>query len=168
MIKIHNSYSLSFVKMLQTKTVLYLNYACIFFKFVELIFFFKIKDHMLQKLVYNTPKNYRLFFLSVLFALIFCWIFQKSELCLYFLFLKPFISPTQQLTVLIQIVHCPVGWGCRIHRLFLCRGVRPPPASVLDMTLNNLMVRFQQCWSFREYGVPLHCHRSQVHSGPEW
>ena len=22
---------------------------------------------------------------------------------------------------------CPVGWGCRIHRLFLCRGVRPPP-----------------------------------------
>ena len=22
---------------------------------------------------------------------------------------------------------CPVGWGCRIHRLYLCRGVRPPP-----------------------------------------
>ena len=21
---------------------------------------------------------------------------------------------------------CPVGWGCRIHRLLLCRGVRPP------------------------------------------
>ena len=21
---------------------------------------------------------------------------------------------------------CPVGWGCRIHRLHLCRGVRPP------------------------------------------
>ena len=20
---------------------------------------------------------------------------------------------------------CPVGWGCRIHRLHLCRGVRP-------------------------------------------
>ena len=20
----------------------------------------------------------------------------------------------------------PVGWGCRIHRLLLCRGVRPP------------------------------------------
>ena len=20
---------------------------------------------------------------------------------------------------------CPVGWGCRIHRLLLCRGVRP-------------------------------------------
>ena len=22
---------------------------------------------------------------------------------------------------------CPVGWGCRIHRLLLCWGVRPPP-----------------------------------------
>ena len=22
---------------------------------------------------------------------------------------------------------CPVGWGCRIHWLLLCRGVRPPP-----------------------------------------
>ena len=21
---------------------------------------------------------------------------------------------------------CPFGWGCRIHRLLLCRGVRPP------------------------------------------
>ena len=44
----------------------------------------------------------------------------------------------------------------------------PPPTSVLDMTLNNLMVRFQQCWSFGECGVPLHCHRSQVYFGPEW
>ena len=24
-------------------------------------------------------------------------------------------------------VVCPVGWGCRRHRLLLCRGVRPPP-----------------------------------------
>ena len=63
---------------------------------------------------------------------------------------------------------CPVSWGCRIHWLHLCRGVRPPPTSVLDMTLNNLMVRFQQCWSFGECGEPFHCHRSQVHSGLEW
>ena len=33
----------------------------------------------------------------------------------------------------------PVGWGCKIHWLHLCRGVNPPPTSVLDMTLNNLM-----------------------------
>ena len=25
------------------------------------------------------------------------------------------------------IVDCSVGWGCRIHQLLLCRGVRPPP-----------------------------------------
>ena len=29
--------------------------------------------------------------------------------------------------VISQVVDCPVGWGCRIHRLLLCRGVRPPP-----------------------------------------
>ena len=40
--------------------------------------------------------------------------------------------------------------------------------SVLDMTLNNLMLRFQQCWSFGKCRVPLHCHRSQIHSIPEW
>ena len=27
----------------------------------------------------------------------------------------------------IKPFDCPVGWGCRIHRLLLCRGVRPPP-----------------------------------------
>ena len=40
--------------------------------------------------------------------------------------------------------------------------------NVLDMTLNNLMVRFQQCWRFGEYGASFHCQRSQLHSGPEW
>ena len=71
-------------------------------------------------------------------------------------------------TLALYELYCPVSLGCRIHWLHLCRGVRPPPTSVLDMTLNNLMVRFQQCWSFGECGVPLHCHHSQVHSGPEW
>ena len=59
-------------------------------------------------------------------------------------------------------------WGCRMQRLHLCRGVRPPPMSVLDMTLNSLMVRFQWCWYFEEWGVPLHCYCSQVHSGLVW
>ena len=67
---------------------------------------------------------------------------------------------------IILSTDCPVGWGCRIHRLLLCRGVRPPTTSVLYMILNYLMVRFQQCWSFGESGVSLHCHCSQVHSGP--
>ena len=45
----------------------------------------------------------------------------------------------------------------------------PPPAKrvIQDMTLNNVIVRFQQCWSFGECGVPLHFHRSQVNSGPQ-
>ena len=62
----------------------------------------------------------------------------------------------------------PSGGGCRICRLHLCRGVRPPPMSILYMTLNNLMVRFQWCWRFGECGAHLHCHCSQVHSGPKW
>ena len=33
----------------------------------------------------------------------------------------------------LRNLHCPVGWGCRIHWLLLCRGVNPPPTSVLDM-----------------------------------
>ena len=37
----------------------------------------------------------------------------------------------------------PFSWACRIHGLLLCRGVRLPPTSLLDMTLNNLMVRLQ-------------------------
>ena len=46
---------------------------------------------------------------------------------------------------------------------------KTPLTSVLDITLSNLMVRFQWCWSFDECGVViLHCHCSQVHSGPEW
>ena len=39
---------------------------------------------------------------------------------------------------------CRLGC-CRKHQLLLYRGIRlpPPPTSVLDMTLNNLMVRHQ-------------------------
>ena len=45
-----------------------------------------------------------------------------------------------------------------------------PTASLLcpGMTLNNLMVRFEWCWVFGKCGVPLHCHCSQIHPGPEW
>ena len=69
-----------------------------------------------------------------------------------------------------QMNFCPVGWGCRIHQLHLCRAVISPPpppplTSVLDMTLSNLIVWFQQCWGFGECKVLLHCHRSQLHSG---
>ena len=36
---------------------------------------------------------------------------------------------------------CPVGWGCWIHRLHFC--------SVLDMKLNNLIVRCPWCNGYR-------------------
>ena len=36
------------------------------------------------------------------------------------------------------------------------------------MTLNNLMVRFQWCWSVGECRASLHWHLSRVHSDPEW
>ena len=50
--------------------------------------------------------------------------------------------------IFYSIACCLVGWGCRIHRLHRCRGVRPFPTRVLDMTLNNLMLRFQLCGRF--------------------
>ena len=47
--------------------------------------------------------------------------------------------------------HSPIGWGCRIRRLHLCRGERPlPPTSVLLMTL--------QFWGFGKCKILLHCH----------
>ena len=43
-----------------------------------------------------------------------------------------------------------------------------PTTIVLDMILNDLMVRVQYCWNFGECRAPLYCHCSGVHSGPEW
>ena len=62
---------------------------------------------------------------------------------------------------------CPVGRDSRIHRLHLCWGVKPLPTCVLDMTLNNLMVKLKWCWNLGECGAPRHCHRFQIHSGPK-
>ena len=98
---------------------------------------------------------------------IYIYNFTKSNLSIY---LSKWIVRLCTLTFVqpISYFNWPVSWGCRIHWLHFCRGVRPPLTSVLDMILNNLMVRLQKRWSFGECGVPLHCHRSQVHSGPEW
>ena len=70
---------------------------------------------------------------------------------------------------LVYQIYSLVSWGSRIHRLHFCRGVRhlpPPPTSVLDMTLNNLMVRLQS-WRFEEWEVSLHWNCFQIHFGPE-
>ena len=70
--------------------------------------------------------------------------------------------------IYILQLYCPISWGCRIHWLYFCRGVRPPPMSVQDMTLNDLMVRLQWYWSFGECGATLHCYCSLVHCSPGW
>ena len=41
-----------------------------------------------------------------------------------------------------------------------------PPMSDLDVTLNNIMVRFQWCWGFGERGAHPYCHFSHGHPGP--
>ena len=62
-------------------------------------------------------------------------------------------------------VNCPVGWGCRIHRLHLCRGVRSPnECPGYDTKQSDGEVPAMP--EFRECGVPLCCHCSQIHSGP--
>ena len=49
-------------------------------------------------------------------------------------------------------VHSRASWGCGIHQMHLCRGVRSPlPLSILDMTLTHLIVRLQS-WSFWRMG----------------
>ena len=68
-----------------------------------------------------------------------------------FIQLRPEITLFTQLAIpafrgqyATQHMDCPVGWDIRMHQLHTCIGVRPSPqASVLDRTLNNLMVRFQ-------------------------
>ena len=62
---------------------------------------------------------------------------------------------------------CMVGWGCRMYQLLLCRVVRPPnkcPGYDTKQSYGEAPV----CWIFRECRVPLYCHHSQIHSGPEW
>ena len=42
-----------------------------------------------------------------------------------------FFLPVLNSMIYFHCSFCPVGWGCRKHWLHLCRGVRPPPTSVL-------------------------------------
>ena len=57
--------------------------------------------------------------------------------------MKIFCVKTYYETKSFNCVHGSVGWGCRIHRLHLYKGVRLPPKTVMDMTLNNLIVVLQ-------------------------
>ena len=65
---------------------------------------------------------------------------------------------------------CLWHWKCTYTKLnfALSAGAVEYTYSFSVMTLKNMVVRFQWCWSFEECGVPFHCHRTQVNSGPEW
>ena len=52
----------------------------------------------------------------------------------------------------LYLLPSPVAWGCRIYRLHLSEEVRPLNR-VLDMALNNLILRLQS-WSCGECRVP--------------
>ena len=72
------------------------------------------------------------------------WIKSMFQL-LFFLVLNLDCLYSWQLNYkLITYTSGSVGWDCRIHWLHLCRRLRPhSPMSVLNMTLNSLMVRFK-------------------------
>ena len=40
--------------------------------------------------------------------------------------------PSIHIKYSVQMKDCPVGWGCRIHQLLLCRGLTPTSTSILD------------------------------------
>ena len=63
----------------------------------------------------------------------------------------------------LYIVNCGVGVGCRIYRLHLCRGVRPPPNECLGYGTKQ---SDGEASVMLECGIPFHCYHSQVHPGP--
>ena len=72
-------------------------------------------------------------------------------------------------SVSILNADCSVAWGCRICWQHLCRLIRTPANNKFPgcHTKLHLIIRLQ-FWSFEESGVPIHCHYSQTHYGPDW
>ena len=67
-----------------------------------------------------------------------------------------------------HLVISPVGWGCRIYGLHLCRGARLPPPKCPGYDTKQFDGEAQVSWSFRKCRILLRCYRSQIHSGPKW
>ena len=81
------------------------------------------------------------FFCQPLYFTLIWHLFAKNIRCLinklwllscefFFLFLCPFkitlLDPLEFSVVALRLKSSPVGWGCWIHQLHLCRRVRPP------------------------------------------
>ena len=73
----------------------------------------------------SSGKNSFFFF----FFFFFCLIFIHDLFVHYIIHIRNlfFLSVTLALEPYHSKILCPIGWGCRIHRLHFCRGVRHPP-----------------------------------------
>ena len=68
----------------------------------------------------------------------------------------------------IQQAVSPIGWGCRIHWLYLCRGVKNPTQRI--SWILHWTIRWEpsnNSGALRNAGTP-YCYRSQIHSKLEW
>ena len=77
-------------------------------------------SHILVVLTQSTLQ-FVLFMFPTIKPSFFYWGSQNSE---------PLLLPVSP-TWLYQVSDCPVGWGCRIHQLHLCRGVRTPNLGIM-------------------------------------
>ena len=53
-------------------------------------------------------------------------IYFTGGVCFLDIYVQAHVSVSAHSSFVTILKACPVGWGCRIHRLLLCRGVRPP------------------------------------------
>ena len=69
---------------------------------------------------------YIFFFHSIYICLyVFIWMYKYVYMHIY---IYIYIYTHTHTHTYSHVYVCPVGWGCRIHRLHFCRGLRPPPS----------------------------------------
>ena len=98
---------------------------------------------------------------------ILCIILDEAQSVMIIIDFNYYCNSSHQFCLLfkLKLTKCPVSWSNRIHWQHLWREVNPPPTlSVLDMTLNPLMVRLQ-LWRFRQCTVTLSL---SLLPGPLW
>ena len=118
----------------------------IFFHSLHIIFSFQSLSLSFKFLLYFILKHCSNFHFSIFFNFFFFNFFPFSN---------SYFIP----------VSCPVAWGCKIHWLCLCRGVRPPPPmSVLDMILNIWWWGSSSAGALGNAGTPL----LSLFPGPLW
>ena len=105
---------------------------------------------------------------SFFFFFFFFWIARNRTVLTYKLCTFAKLNYLKYNCFHIDIVYCPVDWGCRIHQLHLCRGVILPPNECPGYDTKQSDGEVPVMLELWECGISLHCHCSQVHSDPEW